>query len=77
MKEVEEKDRVRSWQPPVSGEEVMQAFAIKPCREVGTIKDAIKDAIMDGDIENNREAALIFMEQKGNELGLELSVKLK
>jgi len=77
MKEVEEKDRVRSWQPPVSGEEIMQAFAIKPCREVGTIKEAIKDAIMDGDIENNREASLVFMEQKGNELGLELSVKLK
>jgi len=77
MKEVEEKDRVRSWQPPVSGEEIMQAFAIKPCREVGTIKDAIKDAIMDGDIENSRQAAVFFMEQKGNELGLEVAIKLK
>ncbi|MCF8461361.1 MAG: CCA tRNA nucleotidyltransferase [Flavobacteriales bacterium] len=77
MKEVEEKDRVRSWQPPVSGEEIMQAFGIKPCREVGTIKDAIKDAIMDGIIENSRESAIIFMEEKGAELGLVLSFKLK
>ena len=77
MKEVEEKDRVRSWQPPVSGEEIMQAFGIKPCREIGTIKDAIKDAIMDGDIDNSREAAVNFMEKKGIELGLELSIKLK
>jgi len=68
---------VRSWQPPVSGEEIMQAFAIKPCREVGTIKDAIKDAIMDGDIENNRVAAVTFMEEKGNELGLTLVERLK
>ncbi|MBP9151099.1 MAG: HD domain-containing protein, partial [Flavobacteriales bacterium] len=77
MKEVEEKDRVRSWQPPVSGEEIMKTFGIKPCREVGTIKDAIKDAIMDGVIENSRESAIIFMEEKGAELGLVLSFKLK
>lgn len=77
MKEVEEKDRVRSWQPPVSGEEIMQAFGIGPCRAVGTIKDAIKDAIMDGDIDNTREAALNFMEQKGNDLGLTIVERLK
>ena len=77
MKEVEEKDRVRSWQPPVSGEEIMQAFGMKPCREVGTIKDAIKDAIMDGEIENSREAAIAFMEKKGNDLGLKLVQRLE
>ena len=77
MKEVEEKDRVRSWQPPVSGEEIMQAFGMKPCKEVGTIKDAIKDAIMDGEIENSREAAIAFMEKKGNDLGLKLVQRLE
>lgn len=70
LKEVEEKDRVRNWQPPVSGEDIMRAFGIKPGREIGILKAAIKDAIMDGDIENSREAALKFMEQKGNEIGL-------
>lgn len=70
LKEVEEKDRVRNWQPPVSGEDIMRAFGIKPGREIGILKAAIKDAIMDGDIENSREAALQFMEQKGNEIGL-------
>ncbi|MCF8276677.1 MAG: CCA tRNA nucleotidyltransferase [Flavobacteriales bacterium] len=77
MKEVEEKDRVRSWQPPVSGEEIMEAFGIRPCREVGLIKDAIKDAIMDGEIDNSRQAAIAFMEAKGTALGLDLSTKLK
>lgn len=77
MKEVEEKDRVRSWQPPVSGEEIMQAFGMKPCKQVGTIKDAIKDAIMDGEIENSREAAIAFMEKKGNDLGLKLVQRLE
>ena len=72
MKEVEEKDHVRNWQPPVSGEEIMRAFGIRPCRDVGTIKDAIKDAIMDGIIENERAAAIAFMEEKGNELGLKI-----
>jgi tRNA nucleotidyltransferase/poly(A) polymerase len=70
MKEVEEKDMVRNWQPPVSGEDIMRAFGLKPCREIGIIKDAIKDAIMDGHIENNHEAAVNFMEAKGKDLGL-------
>lgn len=77
LKEVEEKDRVRNWQPPVSGEDIMKAFAIKPCREIGLIKDAIKDAIMDGDIENSRQAALTLMEAKGNELGLAIVERLE
>jgi poly(A) polymerase len=77
MKEVEEKDRVRNWQPPISGEDVMRAFGLKPCREIGAIKDAIKDAIMDGDIENNRVAAITFMEKKGNEFGLKIVERLE
>ena len=77
LREVEEKDRVRNWQPPVSGEDIMKAFNVKPCREIGLIKDAIKDAIMDGDIENSRKAALNLMADKGEELGLKLAVELK
>lgn len=77
MREVEEKDRVRNWQPPVTGEEIMRAFGIAPGKEVGIIKDAIKDAIMDGEIESNREAAIAFMEKKGNELELTLVQRLE
>lgn len=77
LKEVEEKDRVRNWQPPVSGEEIMRSFGIAPGREVGIIKDAIKDAIMDGQIDNSREAAIAFMTVKGVELGLSVVEELK
>ena len=76
LKEVEEKDRVRNWQPPISGEDIMRAFGLRPCREIGIIKDAIKDAIMDGDIDNNRGAAIDFMEGKGNDLGLTVVERL-
>lgn len=77
LKEVEEKDRVRNWQPPISGADIMRSFGIKPGREIGIIKDAIKDAIMDGDIENSREAALGFMARKGRELGLQVVEEIK
>lgn len=76
LKEVEEKDRVRNWQPPITGEEIIRAFGIAPGREVGIIKDAIKDAIMDGHVDNSREAAIAFMEEKGNELGLTVVERL-
>lgn len=69
-KEVEEKDHLRNWQPPVNGELIMQTFGIGPSRPVGVIKDAIKDAILDGEIENSFEAAFQFMLQKGTECGL-------
>ncbi len=70
LKEIEEKDRIRNFQPPVSGEDIMEAFGIGPCREIGDIKTAIKDAILDGIIENNREQAYELMVALGKEKGL-------
>lgn len=70
LKDLEERDHVRNFQPPVSGEKIMEVFGLAPCREVGTIKDAIKDAILDGEIHNEYEEAYRFMLKKGEELGL-------
>ena len=68
--EVEERDRIRNFQPPVTGEEIMNTFQITPCKEIGQIKDYIKDAILDGDIPNEHQAAFELMLKKGAELGL-------
>jgi poly(A) polymerase len=73
IKEVEERDQVRNFQPPVTGEEIMEAFNLKPCREIGQIKEAIKEAILDGKIPNEHEASFQFMIEKGLSLGLKKS----
>jgi len=68
--EVEEKDRIRSWQPPINGEMIMEIFGLKPSKPVGIIKDAIKDAILDGIIPNSYDDAYEFMLAKANELNI-------
>lgn len=70
IKEVEARDHVRNFQPPISGELIMQTFNLKPCREVGQIKDAIKEAILEGEIANDYDEAYTFMIAKAEKLGL-------
>lgn len=70
LKEIEEKDNLRNWQPPVSGEIIMEAFGLDPCKYVGTIKTAIREAILEGEIHNNFEEAYQLMLKEGTKLGL-------
>ena len=70
LKEIEEKDRLRNWQPPVSGDIIMQTFGISPSKQVGIIKDSITEAILEGEIPNDFDAAFQFMLNEGKKLGL-------
>jgi poly(A) polymerase len=68
--DIEERDAIRNFQPPVSGEEIMSYFGLEPCREVGVIKNTIKEAILEGEIHNDYNEAFALMQKKGAELGL-------
>jgi poly(A) polymerase len=68
--EVEEKDRIRNWQPPITGEIIMQTFNIKPSASIGTIKQVIRDAILDGHIKNNYDEAFELMLTTAASMGL-------
>jgi len=70
LQEVEEKDNIRNWQPPITGEMIMQIFNIAPSKQVGIIKDAIREAILDGVIPNDHDAAYDFMLKEAAQLGL-------
>ena len=70
LKDLEEKDRIRNFQPPVDGEEIMRIFDLQPCREIGSLKSSIKDAILDGIIPNEHDAALEHMLKKAKKHGI-------
>ena len=72
LKEIEAKDKVRNWQPPISGEIIMQVFGLRPGKEVGLIKTAIREAILDGIIKNEFEEAYLFMKEEGRRLHLQV-----
>ena len=74
IKEVEARDHIRNFQPPISGELIMETFNLQPCREIGLIKDAIKEAILDGEIANDYDEAYDFMLKKAEKLNLKKSL---
>jgi putative nucleotidyltransferase with HDIG domain len=76
LKEIEAKDNIRNWQPPISGEVIMQVFGIKPGKEVGIIKTAIREAILDGLIGNNFQEALQLLKNEGSKLGLHVLMEV-
>ena len=72
IKEVEEKDHVRNFQPPISGEEIMEMFQLKPGREIGILKEKVKEAILEGEIANDKDEARNFVIKEAKILGLEI-----
>jgi poly(A) polymerase len=69
--DLQARDNYRTWHNPITGEEIMETYALQPCREIGILKQAVKDAIWDSVIPNDHDAAFQFMLQKAKELGLE------
>ena len=72
--EVEAKDSIRNFQPPISGEKIMELFNLQPSREIGVLKEAVKEAILEGEIENNYDAAYEFVLKKAQKMGLKIEV---
>ena len=72
IKEVEEKDQIRNFQPPITGEEIMQMFNIQPGKEIGILKEKVKEAILEGEIKNEKEEARAFVIKEAEKLGLTL-----
>ena len=68
--DLEDRDKIKNWQPPIDGKEIMSTFKLKPCKEVGLLKDFIKNAILDGEIKNDYQEAKKFMSMKAKELGI-------
>lgn len=75
IKEVEEKDQVRNFQPPISGEEIMELFGLQPGRAIGTLKEKVKEAILEGEIQNDKTEAREFVINEAEKLGLEVKIK--
>jgi len=71
VKEVEERDALRNWQPPVSGEDIMRCFDMSPCKLVGEIKEQLREAILEGQVKNEREAALKYMLEIAQSKGIQ------
>jgi tRNA nucleotidyltransferase (CCA-adding enzyme) len=75
INEVETRDHIRNFQPPISGEEIMVLFNLKPCREIGVLKEAIKEGILEGEIANEYQAALDFLMIRAKSMGLKKALK--
>ena len=77
LKDVEDRDQIRKWQPPIDGEDIMKLFNIPPGRKVGLIKNAVRDAILDGEIKNDKEEAFQFMIETARSMGMEIPASAK
>jgi hypothetical protein len=76
IKDVLERDYLRNWQPPVTGLDIMNALVIVKKQDIGHLKAIVKQAILDGDVEDNKETAMLFLIKKANEMGIEEKIKI-